>query len=249
MIDGLEFFHENKIIHGDLKPENVMYAPAIDSWKIGDFHINIETNFINKIPSLQFINNYKSPENTVTFQSDLFSLGLIIWEVAQLISEKDKGNLFLELVLDLKTSLVKTNLTSNISTTIIHLTQRELQNRMECISELEDFRSELIACLNSNFISCLGFGSYGLVLKIKNRAQKFSALKLIYKDHEFDKDEDKQLKRKCLLLKDKYHKNIVKLEAVFEFPLELKDIENISDLIEDNTALEKLAIIQFRVNR
>ena len=45
MLEALEYLHENQIIHGDLKPSNIMITKK--SLKIGDFGLAIQSNQLN----------------------------------------------------------------------------------------------------------------------------------------------------------------------------------------------------------
>src|SRR5581483_6311000 len=89
---GLEFLHQNKILHRDFKPENVLFTYSQASKyelpvKIGDFGISRrmgspETATSSRLTSGVGTDDYRAPElksNDYNYPSDIFSLGLVIW--------------------------------------------------------------------------------------------------------------------------------------------------------------------------
>jgi serine/threonine-protein kinase len=84
--DALGFAHKQQVVHRDIKPANLMYEPATDTLKITDFGIaritglgNTRTGIVLGTPS------FMSPEQlegqTVTGRSDLFSLGVSLFQL------------------------------------------------------------------------------------------------------------------------------------------------------------------------
>jgi hypothetical protein len=82
--------------------------------------------------------------NEYNFQSDIYSLGLVIWEVVQLIPFKGRKKLFNELVVDEKTELV-VSFAPSISSSIISMTKRKLEERMKSIVESKDYQVSTFA--------------------------------------------------------------------------------------------------------
>jgi serine/threonine-protein kinase len=84
--DALSFAHKQQVVHRDIKPANLMYEPNTDVLKITDFGIaritglgNTRTGIVLGTPS------FMSPEQlegqTVTGRSDLFSLGVSLFQL------------------------------------------------------------------------------------------------------------------------------------------------------------------------
>jgi serine/threonine-protein kinase len=83
---ALGFAHKQQVVHRDIKPANIMYDPGADVLKITDFGIarltgsgTTRTGIVLGTPS------FMSPEQlegrTVTGQSDLFSLGVSLFQL------------------------------------------------------------------------------------------------------------------------------------------------------------------------
>jgi serine/threonine-protein kinase len=84
--EALGFAHKQQVVHRDIKPANLMYDPATDILKITDFGIarlsdsgSTRTGIVLGTPS------FMSPEQlegrTVTGRSDLFSLGVSLFQL------------------------------------------------------------------------------------------------------------------------------------------------------------------------
>ena len=90
VLDAIEYAHNRNILHRDLKPSNIMITND-NKVKIIDFGISkilgsISTDGDNyTIQALTY--KYASPEQklgkTLTFQSDIYSLGLVLYEVLE----------------------------------------------------------------------------------------------------------------------------------------------------------------------
>lgn len=101
----------------------------------------------------------------------------------------------------------------------------------------------------SKLTSFLGNGSFGFVFKVENSDNTFSAVKIIYRNNPED---EKQLKRECIIVKGNEHKNIVQLQNAFEIRLNNKDIDQLLKIMGDdvsNDASERIYFIQNRIRR
>ncbi|XP_035716753.1 uncharacterized protein LOC110861074 isoform X2 [Folsomia candida] len=130
---------------------------------------------------------YRAPEvlsGKYSYQSDLYSLGLIIWEVVDLIKESEINSLFDKLVADGAIHLVTDNhpLIGNLAKElVINLTERHVKKRYQTIDDvdrmIDNWKSvqimrpilkcrngeDLELCLSFSFPNCiivLGEGDY-----------------------------------------------------------------------------------------
>jgi serine/threonine protein kinase len=70
---GMDFAHKNNIIHGNLKPSNILFDRD-DVLKISDFALvaNVERNSVNC---------YSAPERRKSKQADIYSAGIIFYQL------------------------------------------------------------------------------------------------------------------------------------------------------------------------
>ncbi|WP_449417644.1 trifunctional serine/threonine-protein kinase/ATP-binding protein/sensor histidine kinase [Phormidium nigroviride] len=91
LADTLGKLHENKIIHKDIKPTNIIITPATLEVKITDFSIatrlSRETQTLNHPTLLEGTIAYISPEQTgrmnrsIDYRTDFYSLGVTFYEM------------------------------------------------------------------------------------------------------------------------------------------------------------------------
>ncbi len=72
-----------------------------------------------------------------SYQADLYSLGLIIWEVVQLIPKKDKVSLFEALTIDKRNDVIIPHVSLQwIKELIINLTKRNVEERSKTMNDV-----------------------------------------------------------------------------------------------------------------
>ena len=84
---ALDYAHRQGVVHRDIKPSNILITEDLDV-KIGDFsiaHINkpdsTETQPVGMMGSPRYMSPEQLKEEFVTSQSDLFSLGVVMYEL------------------------------------------------------------------------------------------------------------------------------------------------------------------------
>lgn len=84
---ALDYAHRQGVVHRDIKPSNILIDPEMDV-KIGDFSISYitradvtETQITGLIGSPMYMSPEQLREETVTGQTDIFSLGLVMYEL------------------------------------------------------------------------------------------------------------------------------------------------------------------------
>lgn len=84
---ALDYAHRQGVVHRDIKPSNILVTEDLDI-KIGDFsiaHINkpdsTETQPVGMMGSPRYMSPEQLKEDFVTGQSDLFSLGIVMYEL------------------------------------------------------------------------------------------------------------------------------------------------------------------------
>ncbi len=82
--NGLEYAHKKGVIHGDLKPDNILIKnniPKISDWGLS----KILNNFTTTITTIAFTPRYAAPEHLsfakIDERTDLYQLGVIFYEM------------------------------------------------------------------------------------------------------------------------------------------------------------------------
>ncbi|XP_035700932.1 calcium-dependent protein kinase 4 isoform X1 [Folsomia candida] len=155
IIAGLTHLHDNMIIHRDLKPENIMFTKVGFTLpvKLGDFgqcrNLNRDESQDSTLTSRAGTLDYMAPESFTrrySFPADIYSLGLVIWEIVQLLKFNEKKNLFDRLVNDKEEWLVKLPPEINgVRGLIIALSKKKVNDRLKTMTQVNEF------ILDSNF--------------------------------------------------------------------------------------------------
>lgn len=107
---GVEAIHAVNVIHGDIKPQNILLFQKGEEWtaKIADFGGSLIGSEVRGRESLQLVSRYWAAPETVRplnaeemQQADLFSLGMVLWKILglngliadleELAGSKDEG--------------------------------------------------------------------------------------------------------------------------------------------------------------
>lgn len=146
---ALQYLHKQNIIHRDVKPENILFSQSgfILPVKLADLGlcrtIHTEESQSSPLTSGTGTTIYMAPEaftNVYSFKSDLFSMGLVIWEVFQL-KLVNRKHLFDCLVNDRAEYLV--NVHEAMKQMILNLTRRSEEERTASLENvLWLFRTE-----------------------------------------------------------------------------------------------------------
>ncbi|KAL0243098.1 hypothetical protein GEMRC1_005659 [Eukaryota sp. GEM-RC1] len=85
LCQGVRYLHSKSVVHGDLKPGNVLVVD--DRIRIADFGTSRNIESTTTIPRTAAITlRYAAPEqldDSVTPQSDIYSIGIILYELFQ----------------------------------------------------------------------------------------------------------------------------------------------------------------------
>lgn len=150
VVEGIEYLHKKNIVHRDLKPSNLMFDKD-GIVKIIDFGISkLQDTFYSDYTLAAFATkNYSSPEQmsgkTITYQSDIYSLGLIFYEI------------FTCTHITTRESMDVSMIPQGMQNILVKMTKEEPNLRYGTISELKrDVEKERSLLVQERYIS-LGF--------------------------------------------------------------------------------------------
>lgn len=150
VVEGIEYLHKKNIVHRDLKPSNIMLQKD-GTVKIIDFGISrLQDTFYSDYTLAAFATkNYSSPEQmagkTITYQSDIYSLGLIFYEIFTCTN------------ITTRESMDVSGLPLGMQNILVKMTKEEPNLRYGTVTELKrDIEKERSLLVQERYIS-LGF--------------------------------------------------------------------------------------------
>jgi serine/threonine protein kinase len=148
LLKGLSYAHANQIIHRDIKPENIFVDKNLNL-KLGDFGLALsgEDNFVTNPYSIVGTPSYMSPEQVrgakLTAQSDLFSAGVVLFELYTGKNPflKDNVSLTLNEINSYDESLLEGKISSvndTVKQIILKLLKKNVNQRFNSAAEILD---------------------------------------------------------------------------------------------------------------
>lgn len=147
ILDGIAYAHENNVIHRDIKPHNILVCQN-GNIKITDFGIAValSQNSITQTNSLLGSVQYISPEqargNIVTKQSDVYSLGIVLYELLSGTVPFDGESAVSIALKHFQTDVpslreVDSRLPQSLENVVLKATTKEVQNRYATAGEMK----------------------------------------------------------------------------------------------------------------
>jgi uncharacterized protein (TIGR02145 family) len=144
LLNAVKYIHDNKITHRDIKPSNVIIGPN-QLLKLVDFGIAKHENKLGSKGTTTHVimgtPSYMSPEQirstaTVTSQSDIYSLGVVLWEM---VTGKSLYNTMKLTSPEIQTQILNNNLPKTKTKwdrIIEKCTEKQLFNRYKSCDEI-----------------------------------------------------------------------------------------------------------------
>jgi serine/threonine protein kinase len=147
ILNAISFLNDNNIVHGDIKPENILLTIDKKNIKICDFCFAKKINNIDKNLLVRGSPLYMPPEllnnNYNMFQSDIWALGMILYEMIfgyhPLKKCKDINDLKIE-ILELNKKIDNHDI-NNIDKSCIELLKRMLDINVDNRITLNDIKN------------------------------------------------------------------------------------------------------------
>lgn len=188
ILDGIEFIHEKKISHGDIKPQNILVRD--DIIKITDFGTSkyIENVFIKTIDG-EGTMAYMAPEIAGSrkkryINSDIYSLGVLLYQLLTGRTPHETSFQLLEGKPYPKPREINDNIPEEVENIILTALTRKPEERYQNIRE---FRGELDKAFNSWGENILTYAK-NVEPEIKSRDWLENVM-AFYKEREFKKAE------------------------------------------------------------
>ncbi|MEE8340660.1 MAG: protein kinase [Candidatus Neomarinimicrobiota bacterium] len=152
-LDGIKAAHDRKIIHRDIKTENIMVTKT-ESVKVMDFGLarNLEKQNVTKVSRTLGTIAYMSPEqiegSKVDQRSDIYSFGVVLYEMVTgrlpFVGEHEAATLY-SIVNELPPDILSLNPDANrdLIAIIDKAIEKTPDNRYQNVSELLDDLNEL----------------------------------------------------------------------------------------------------------
>lgn len=156
--EGLKFLHDNKIIHRDMKPANILYDKddsGNEIFKISDFGLSKEllddVRSHTKIGTLKYAAQEQRLSTHYNHSADIYSFGLIIFEVLYPMKKSDKDQLFEDLKIRRKLPGSEDELFKKFSRVIIDCTSDIPDERPVLQNREDESKLAIIPLLKSPF--------------------------------------------------------------------------------------------------
>lgn len=95
--EGLRFLHNNKILHGDIKPDNIMYSPDTMHYLLIDLGASVLTDHGETMTAAGATHKYMPPFSSGTFrtneQGNYHSFGIVLTELIDGVYPKEDKKL------------------------------------------------------------------------------------------------------------------------------------------------------------
>lgn len=142
ILDGVEFMHSQKLVHGDLKPDNILISDRIV--KLTDFGTSrlVEDMFVRSTDGAGTW-AYMAPEvagsNVRYLNSDIYSLGVILY---QLLTGRTPHDTLIQVLHNVpypRPRELNPNISPDMEQVILKALEREPEMRFACINDFRNF--------------------------------------------------------------------------------------------------------------